>query len=140
MLLKGENINSLKAKMHNRALSNLHKDFIDIQRIFVDKFVSEETYYGYFDEKDEPILRGITFMNKGESYYPSVALASVIARYSFLLKMDELSAQYGIDILPGASNRVDEVAKTLLEKVGEEEFAKLVKKNFKNYQRVVGSN
>ena len=75
---------------------------------------------------------------KGESYFPSVALASVIARYRFLLKKDELSAKYGVEFLMGASSKVDELAKTLLEKLGIEEFTNLVKKDFRNYKRIMG--
>jgi ribonuclease HII len=42
-------------------------------------------------------VKNITFHTKGESLYPSVALASVIARYSFLRKMEELSEHYQMD-------------------------------------------
>ena len=133
----GLNINSLKAKMHNYALATLLKRKPNLERVFVDQFCTVKSYYSYLDEKDEPIVRNITFQTKGESYYPSVALASVIARYHFLLKRDELSEKYKIDFPFGASSRVDKVAKELLEKVGKEEFDKLVKKNFKNYQRVI---
>lgn len=136
MTSKGENLNSLKAKLHNRALSNLYKKHPDIPHIYVDEFCSKDNYYSYLDERDEPIVRNITFQTKGESYYPSVALASVIARYSFLLKRESLSKELGIDIPLGASSKVDETAKKILKKLGEEQFDKLVKKNFKNYKRV----
>lgn len=137
MIDKGENINSLKAKMHNRALANMLKMTPDVFRVYVDQFCLEKTYYSYLDDKDEPIVKNIGFMTKGESHFPSVALASVIARYRFLLKRDELSEKYGIEFLSGASGRVDELAKKLLEKLGKEEFTKLVKKDFKNYKRVI---
>ena len=130
---KGENINSLKAKMHNRALSNLHKKYEDVIAIYVDQFVKEDTYYKYLDENDEPIVRGISFKHKGEQRFPSVAASSVIARYSFLLEKDRLEEKYGIEFPCGAGSKVDQIKKILLEKVGKEEFDKLVKKNFKNY-------
>ncbi len=133
----GLNINSLKAKMHNYGLAKLLNIRPNIERIYVDQFCTVRSYYSYLDERDEPIVRNITFQIKGESYYPSVALASVIARYTFLLKRDELIEKYGIDFPFGASSRVDRAAKALLDKVGKEEFDKLVKKNFKNYDRVV---
>ena len=138
MVDKGENINSLKAKMHNRALANMLRPRPDVFRIYVDQFCTEKNYYSYLDERDEPIVRNIGFKTKGESYFPSVALASVIARYRFLLKKDELSAKYGVEFLMGASSKVDELAKTLLEKLGIEEFTNLVKKDFRNYKRIMG--
>jgi len=133
MISKGENLNSLKAKMHNRALNNLHKEYIDVIAIYVDQFVSEERYYSYLDKKDEPILKGISFKTKGESRFPSVAVASVIARYYFLLEKDKLEAKYGLEFPFGAGKKADEFKKILLDKVGQEEFDKLVKQNFKNY-------
>lgn len=133
MIDKGENLNSLKAKMHNRALSNLHQEYLDVISIYVDQFVSEEKYYSYLTDKDEPIVRGISFKDKGESRFPCVALASVIARYSFLLEKDKLEAKYELEFPFGAGKKADEFKKVLLEKVGPDEYTKLVKKNFKNY-------
>ena len=135
MILKGKNLNSLKAKMHNRALNNMHKEFEDVIAIYVDQFVSEERYYSYLDKDDEPILKGISFKTKGESRFPSVALASVIARYYFLLEKDKLEAKYGLEFPFGAGKKADEFKKILLDKVGQEEFDNLVKRNFKNYCR-----
>lgn len=135
MIAKGENINSLKAKMHNRALNNLHEKYIDVIAIYVDQFVSETKYYSYLSKDDEPILKGISFKTKGESRFPSVALASVIARYSFLLEKDKLEARIGLQIPFGAGKTADEFKKALLDKVGQSEFDKLVKKNFKNYSK-----
>lgn len=133
MIDKGENLNSLKAKMHNRALSNLHEEYIDVIAIYVDQFVNENTYYKYLDDKDEPIVRGISFKTKGESRFPSVAAASVIARYSFLLEKEKLEKKYGLEFPLGAGKKADEFKKILLSRVNEEEYRDLVKKNFKNY-------
>ena len=135
MIEKGENINSLKAKMHNRALSNLHQKYIDVIAIYVDQFVNENKYYSYLTEKDEPIVRGISFKTKGESRFPCVALASVIARYSFLLEKQKLEEKYELEFPCGAGKKADEFKKVLLNKVGQSEFDKLVKKNFKNYSK-----
>ena len=135
MIAKGENINSLKAKMHNRALANLHNKYIDVIAIYVDQFVNEDKYYKYLTIQDEPIVRGISFRPKGESLFPCVALASVIARYYFLKEKEKLEAKYGLIFPFGASKKADEFKKVLLEKVGQDEFDKLVKKNFKNYSK-----
>ena len=134
MYAKNENINSLKAKMHNRALYNLQKEYIDILRIYVDQFVAADTYYSYLDKEDEPIVKGIGFRTKGESYFPSVALSSVIARYCLILEKKRLEEKYGCSFPFGAGIAADEAAHILKEKVGDE-FDQLVKANFKNYKR-----
>ena len=136
MILKGENINSLKAKMHNRALANLHDKYIDIIKIYVDQFVNANKFYSYLTSADEPIVRDIAFKTKGESWFPSVALASVIARYAFLLEKDKLDEKYGVDFPFGASKKVDEFAQELSKKISKEEFDSLVKMNFKNYKKI----
>ena len=136
MYLKNQNINSLKAKMHNRALANLVKQYPNA-KIFIDEFASENLYYSYLDKNDEPIIKNIIFKTKGESYFPSVAAASVIARYSLILEKEKLNEKYQIDFDFGASSKIDIIAKNILQQVGQEEFDKLVKKNFKNYKRVL---
>lgn len=133
MYEKGENINSLKAKMHNRALYNLHKKYEDVIAIYVDQFVKEDTYYKYLNDKNEPVVKGISFKTKGEQRFPCVAAASVIARYAFLLEKQKLEEKYGMEFPCGAGLKVDKMKNALLEKVGQEEYDKLVKKNFKNY-------
>ena len=137
MYSKNENINSLKAKMHNRALANMKKAHPNASFVFVDQFAAKDLYYSYLDETDEPIVKDLIFKTKGESYFPSVALASVIARYSFLLEQEKMSKEYGIDIPCGAGIKADKAAQKLFEKLGEEKFSKIVKKNFKNYKKII---
>ena len=139
MISTGENLNSLKAKMHNRALLNLYKKFPDTKNIFVDQFVKPETYFKYLNDANEPQIRNITFRTKGESYFPCVALASVMARYSFLLEKEKLESKYGIKFPFGASNKVDEFAVKFIKKFGLQEFNKIAKKNFANYSEAISN-
>ena len=136
MIAKRENLNSLKAKMHNRALLNLFKRFPDTKYIFIDQFCAEDKYFSYLTDKLETQVKGVTFQTKGESYYPSVALASVIARYSFLKEKEKLEKKYNMEFPFGAGSKVDEFAKKFLEKYGKEELDKLVKQNFANYKKL----
>ena len=137
MLDKGENLNSMKAKMHNRALLNMHKQYLDVLNIFVDQFVQESTYYKYLNDANEEQVKDIIFKTKGESFFPCVALASVIARYSYLKEMEKLSEQYGMTFPFGAGKRVTEFAKEFFNKFGEKELYKVAKKNFANYREVI---
>lgn len=137
MISKGENLNSLKAKMHNRALLNLHKKFPETKNIFIDQFVEPKTYFKYLNDANEMQVRNITFRTKGESYFPCVALASVMARYSFLLEKEKLEAKYGVKFPFGANSRVDDFAKKFISKYGLSEFNKIAKKNFANYSEAI---
>lgn len=136
MYSKGENLNSLKAKMHNRALLNMHKEYPDVVNIFVDQFVQESTYYKYLNDENEEQVKGILFRTKGESYFPCVALASVIARYAFLMEMKAQEEKYGMKFPLGSSAKVTEVAKKFVNKFGKEELDKIAKKNFANYKEI----
>ncbi len=138
MLDKGENLNSMKAKMHNRALLNMHKEYQDVLNIFVDQFVKEETYYKYLNDAKEEQVKGILFKTKGESWFPCVALASVIARYSYLKEMEKLSEKYKMEFPFGASKRVTDFAVEFVKRYGEKELYKVAKKNFANYSEVIG--
>ena len=136
MINKGENLNSLKAKMHNRVLLNLVKQYPDVNHIYVDQFVAENTYYKYLNDKNEKQVTNIVFKTKGESFYPCVALASVIARYAFLLEMQKLNKKYRMKIPLGASKKVNDFAIEFINKYGIKEFDKIAKKNFANYKEV----
>ena len=137
LIAQGENMNSIKAKMHNRALLNMFKKFPDTKNIFIDQFVAESKYFAYLNDPKEQKVLNIVFKTKGESYYPCVALASVIARYAFLLEKDALDKKYKINIPFGASSKVNEFATKFIKKYGIEEFNKIAKRNFANYKEIL---
>ena len=137
MLEKGENLNSMKAKMHNRALYNLVNKHPEVVGVYVDQFVPKEKFYEYLNDPDERVVRDISFMTKGESIYPSVAAASIIARYAFLLEMETLNEKYDVKIPFGAGSKVNEFAKDFIARYGILEFNKIAKKNFANYKEVI---
>lgn len=136
VIAKGENLNSVKAKMHNRALLNVFKQFPETRNIFIDQFVGESKYFSYLNDPKEQKVVNIIFKTKGESFYPCVALASVIARYAFLLEKDNLEKKYKMTFPCGASKKVDDFAKRFIVKYGKEEFDKICKQNFANYKRI----
>ena len=137
LIEQGENLNSIKAKMHNRALLNMFKKFPDTKNIFVDQFVAESKYFAYLNDPKEQKIINITFKTKGESYYPCVALASCIARYAFLLEKDALEKKYKMTFPFGASSKVNEFSKKFIKKHGLEEFKKIAKQHFANFKELM---
>ncbi len=132
---RGYNLNKIKAKMHNRVLLNLKKKYPSVKAFFIDQFVEKESYFSYLDN-DEEKVENITFKTKGESYFPCVAVASIIARYSFLKKMEALGKNYNTTLPFGASKNVTKFASDFAKKYGRDELAKITKKNFANLKSI----
>ena len=135
MVDKGFNLNKLKAWLHNHALYNVKEKSHHITPIYVDQFCEDYLYYRYLEDADH-IVKGITFKTKGETHYPSVALASCFARYYFLKYMQDASERLGATIPLGASKDVTEFAYQFYLKQGDSFLDNYTKKNFKNYNEI----
>ena len=130
------NLNMIKAKMHNQAYLNLKaKGYVVPNAAYIDDFCGESNYYEYLkDEKD--IYHNLIFETKAESKYPAVAVASVISRYAFLKKMEELSDKYDMFFHKGASTEVDLDAKEFVKKYGKDKLHLVAKVHFKNTNNI----
>jgi ribonuclease HIII len=128
------NMNAIKAKMHNACLGNLKAKHPEAS-FYMDQFAEPDLYFSYLKGETE-LVRAITFKTKGETAFPSVALASVIARYSFLRKMQEMSKKYGMDFPFGAGTDVDKFAKKFVKKFGKEKLREVAKLNWANYKKL----
>lgn len=112
------NMNKLKAILHNKALFELKsKGNYSYGKIVIDEFCSKEKFYEYIKDVPNKVMH-ITFMTKAEDQVLSVACASIISRYTFLKKMDELSESVHIPLPKGAGINVDKVAKEINELYG----------------------
>ncbi len=133
-----DNMNKIKAKMHNACLLKLSKKYKNAF-LYQDEFANASLYYSYLKDEKE-VQRGISFHTKGESLFPSVALASVIARYSFLKKMEKMSKEYKMDFPFGAGSKVDAFSKKFVQVFGLDELKKVAKTNFANYKRLIDTD
>lgn len=133
---RGFNMNKIKALTHNYVLLKLHDRCPYVKNIYMDQFTPEDKYYSYLVGSAPLIQKNIVFREKGEIYFPSVALASCIARYAFLQELEHIGKKYNVKIPTGAGPKVNSFAKKFIEKFGIAEFDKIVKKNFKNYSEV----
>lgn len=134
LIAKGYNMNKIKAMLHNHALGKLKIRHKGHYHAYIDQFVSEDKYKEYLET---PMISNVVFQIKGEHYYPSIAVASVAARYQFLLEMAALGKKYNVTFPLGASNIVDEFASAFLKKFGETTFKNVTKNNFSNFQKAL---
>lgn len=137
-VIQGNNMNKIKAKMHNACLLKLHKKYSN-SFVYQDEFANEDLYYSYLKGEKE-VLRGISFHTKGESLFPSVALSSVIARYSFLKKMEKMSEKYKVNFPFGAGKEVDLFAKKFVQTHDLNELRNVAKTNFNNYKKLIDTD
>ena len=134
---KDNNMNKIKAIMHNKALYQMVQDTKEsYDYIIVDEFAHEDRYYSYI--KDTPnIQKNITFMTKAEDKNLAVACSSVISRYIFLKEFDKLSDSLHIPLPKGAGSQVDSIGEEVVEKYGEEKLKEVAKLNFANTNRIL---
>ena len=132
----GYNMNKLKAILHNKVLGALKQNVNNYDYIVVDQFAEKYVYFSYLKESNN-VVRDITFLTKGEDKCLAVACASLISRFIFLKEFAKISESVGILIPKGASDKVDEVAKKILEKHGIEKLHEIAKLNFKNTEKIL---
>ena len=133
---KNLNMNKLKAILHNKALYELkNKNSYNYAKIVIDEFCKPDKYYEYINEIPEKVTY-ITFMTKAEDKVLSVACSSIISRYIFLRKMDEISDSIHIPLPKGAGNNVDKTAKEIVEQYGYDKLYEIAKMNFNNIEKI----
>ena len=69
--------------------------------------------------------------------HPVVAAASILARQEFLLGMQELSEDFGMELRKGAGSPVDAVGVTLVREQGEEALRGAAKLHFRNTDKIL---
>ena len=132
---KNMNMNEMKSKLHNQVLLNLKHKYPKVENFFIDEFTEKDNYFKYLKDTEE-IVDNLNFKTKGESYFPCVAVGSIIARYSFLQKMEKLNKKYGMEFPFGSSKKVDAFTKLFIKKFGLAELLKVCKSNFVNYKNL----
>lgn len=130
------NMNKLKAVLHNKVLIQMTNEFKNWDYVIVDEFAKPYVYYNYLKESD-CVFKNITFLTKGEDKSLAVACASLISRYIFIKEFDKLSTEIGIYLPKGAGDLVDQVGKQIIEKYGIDKLKDIAKYNFKNTSKIV---
>lgn len=132
---KGYNMNQIKAILHNKVLYQMKQKDFPYEKIVVDQFVYPKKYFEHIEHATEKVTN-ITFTTKAESKCASVAAASCISRYIFLMKMEEMNQTLGLSIPKGAGEIVDQVGCEVVKKFGEDKLREVAKLNFKNTLKI----
>ena len=129
------NMNKIKAILHNKVLTKMSNKIANYDFIIVDQFAEPYVYFNYL--KNTPnVVRNINFFTKGEDKHLAVACASLISRYIFINEFNKLSNNLGINLPKGASDKVDEVGKIIVDKYGFDKLKEIAKLNFKNTEKI----
>jgi ribonuclease HIII len=131
------NIDKILSLCHNHAQRGLIEKY-DIPSFvitYIDQFLAEDNYKRYV--ADDLIENPLYFRTKGETYYPSVAAASVIARYTFLKEWQAMEDKFKTKIPKGAGAQVDTVFGRLKNQYGIDAVNPYIKRFFSNYKKNV---
>ena len=130
------NLNALKAILHNHAYVKLKEKIGSLPNLcVVDQFTPKTSYYRYLNGQTN-IIHGLTFKTKAEHQFLSVACASLIARYTFIKAMDQLSDQLNIRLHKGAGKLVDEDIEKIIDRYGLTMLNHVAKLHFSNITKV----
>ncbi|MCZ6679263.1 MAG: ribonuclease HIII [Candidatus Poribacteria bacterium] len=130
----GQNLNHLLAWLHAKAIQNLLQR-VDCRYILVDRFAKPEVLAAQLGTVQSQIE--LVQVPKAESDI-AVAAASILARETFLRRLDQLSQRYRIQLPKGAS-QVIEVGKRFVEAHGAEALRHVAKLHFKTTADVLGA-
>ncbi len=127
-----KNLNKLLAWGHARAIENILSDH-HCEYALSDKFGDESLIKSALMKNGRSIR--LEQMCKAESDI-AVAAASVLARATFVQKMQLMEDTYGIHFQKGCSGLVKAVAAEFIAKYGKEKLKEVCKAHFKTYNEV----
>ncbi len=125
-----KNINLILTAAHAAAIKSVYAKS-GCGRVLIDKFAPEYRIAGELG--DYPLE--IHQENRAEANF-AVAAASILARYTYMAKLKQMSEKYGIDFPPGAANAANTAAGQFAAKYGKEFLGDICKISFKNTQKI----
>ncbi len=129
------NMNAIKAKLHNQAYVNLSRKTELPSFCVVDQFAEKPIYYHYL-KQEAKVIRTLHFETKAENKYPAVGAASILARYAFLQFMDEMNRTYDMQFAKGSGAPADACARAFVAKYGKEKLGEVAKLHFRNTEKL----
>ena len=127
-----KNLNKLLAWGHARAIENVLEK-AHCEYALSDKFGDESLIKSALMKNGRSIR--LEQMCKAESDI-AVAAASVLARATFVQKLQDMENTYGLTFQKGCSGLVKDVAAKFIEKYGKDRLKEVCKAHFKTYNEV----
>lgn len=127
-----KNLNKLLAWGHARAIENVLEN-THCQYALSDKFGDESLIKSALMKNGRSIR--LEQMCKAESDI-AVAAASVLARATFVQKLQVMEETYGLKFQKGCSSLVKDVAAQFIQKYGKDRLKEVCKTHFKTYNEV----
>jgi ribonuclease HIII len=131
-----KNLNKLLAWGHSTAIGELVEK-TGCQEALIDQFANESLVENALKKKSLTIK--LTQRPRAEED-PVVAAASILARAAFVEGIDTLSKEVGFELPKGASDKVIEAGRKLINKFGGENLGKFAKLHFKTYNDILSLN
>lgn len=128
-----ENLNIIKTighyKSHKGLMTKIHEKGLSCTKIIIDQFAPLYKYNSYLKKANaSPTEKEIT-VEKAESKYLSVALASIVARYYFINQIKSLSEEFNIKIPFGSTTNI---IQNTLKKIKKIDLKQMCKMHFKS--------
>jgi len=126
------NLNELLAWGHAKVIENSLHD-VKPDYAVSDQFAKEDVLKSKLQKNSKNIK--LIQRTKAEEL-TSVAAASIVARAEFVLALQKLSFEYGMELPLGAGNNVIEAGKEFVKKFGEKELKKVCKLHFSTADKI----
>lgn len=124
------NMNVILGKAHSKAVRSV-VERTGCGRVLIDQFTTEDRM------KNELCDLGIELIQRHRAEEnPAVAAASILARYTYMKRLSDMSSFYGIEFPAGAGDAADAAAAAFAEKYGKDALKDVCKINFKNTDKV----
>ena len=134
---KGMSQGKMKALLHNQAIKHVLAKIQPEQPdgVLIDQFAEPGVFFNYLKGQELFQAKATYLSTKAEGIHLSVAAASILARYAFIQRFDQLSKKAGFTIPKGAGSKVDEAAARLIHEKGLNALNEFTKIHFANTEK-----
>jgi ribonuclease HIII len=134
--LQMKNVNRILAWGHARAIENLLEKH-PVQLAVSDQFGDESLILNALMQKGKNIK--LVQRHRGEEDL-AVACASILARAEFLLRLEQLSKHFGVNLPKGMSDLTLKAGRQLVNKAGERALEEAAKIHFKTTAKILAEH
>lgn len=132
MRSRGQKLNHLLAWCHGRVVKDLSERRHPFDAVVVDRFASRSLIQRALPGGTELIARPRAEDN------PAVAAASILARDTYVRRLQRLSEEVGFTLTPGAGPPVIRTGRKVVERHGSDALARIAKVHFRTTQTILG--